>query len=136
MRDGDTWFVVSAKWWTVWKEYAGYVEDGEDEGERIPLKKSSAGTGRASSAAVQDDDDDDDEGYGGRTGGPPAPGRITTLDLVKRDSPLELRPRLTEQIDYVVLVRSAVEEMPQQECQLSRLISSSSSSSSSSTPPA
>lgn len=26
----EIWFVVSAKWWTQWKEYVRYGEDGDD----------------------------------------------------------------------------------------------------------
>ena len=31
-RDGDTWNVISSKWWLRWKAYSGYSDEDEDGG--------------------------------------------------------------------------------------------------------
>lgn len=99
-RDGQEWYVVSAKWWTMWKEYSGFVEVSEDGGSSTqPDSSNKLGESRNGLAGGDDESVFND-------GAVPSPGRISTEGLARNGRRYgELKPKLTEGYDYHVQIK-------------------------------
>jgi len=98
-RDGQEWYVVSAKWWTMWKKYSGFIDVSED------ISSSSTAQPVSSNKAAENGNGfaggDDESVF--NDGALPSPGRISTEGLVRTGRRSgELKPKLTEGYDYHV----------------------------------
>ena len=110
-RDGQTYNVISAKWWRTWKEYSGFKEDSDEGG-------GGTGSGRRGSDPRRrgdrsDGDGSDEEEFEEARGGAKlGPGPINNSDLCIDGfpEPAELRRELNEHEDYA-LIPGAVYEL-------------------------
>ena len=103
-RDGQEWFVVSAKWWTMWKEYASFAELSEDGSAQTQRQTSGEASKPPKSADRKGSSGGDEDSE--IDGAVPSPGRISTEGLVREGRRAEeLKPKLTEGYDYHVILR-------------------------------